>query len=81
MRRACVALALRHGQAAALGLGEFLGGLLQPPHFAGLEPPLRGALLAGLPRALAALAPARAAALLRSLPDLARAGAPGGTRA
>jgi hypothetical protein len=70
MRGACVALALRHGGAPALRLGELLDGLLQPGRCAALEPPLRAALLAGLPRALGALAPARGAALLRALPAL-----------
>jgi hypothetical protein len=70
VRDACVALALRHGGAPALRLGELLDGLLQPGRCAALEPPLRAALLAGLPHALGALAPARGAALLRALPAL-----------
>jgi len=72
VRGACIALALRHGGAPALRLGELLDGLLQPGRCAALEPPLRAALLAGLPRALGALTPARGAALLRALPALSR---------
>lgn len=70
VRCACIALALRHGRAPALGLGEFLDVLLAPARFAALEAPLRAALLAGLPDAFAALAPVHGAALLRALPSL-----------